>query len=105
MNTTVNINIDTDKLLEEISKLETQREALNNIFTNSTQEIKALDEDWQSDTSKVVDEEFVRFDTAANEYIEKIDSLINYLKDIVTDSYIEYETVENKLIDENIATN
>ena len=100
-----NINIDTDKLLEQIEKLEKQREALYTIFVNSVKENKTLNEDWQSDTSKVVDDEFVRFDTAAQQYLEKIDSLINYLKDVVSDSYIEYEQVENKLIDDNIATN
>ena len=100
-----NINIDTDKLLEQIEKLEKQKQSLTDLFNNSVNENKKLNEDWSSDTSKVVDEEFVRFDTAAQQYIEKIDSLINYLKDKVSDSYIEYENVENKLIDENIATN
>lgn len=103
--TNLNINTDTDKLLEQIEKLEKVKKDLTDIFGNSVNENKKLNEDWQSDTSKVVDEEFVRFDTAAQQYLEKIDSLINYLRDIVSDSYIEYENVENKLIDENIATN
>lgn len=101
----MNINIDTEKLLAEIDKLEKARNSMNDIFEASVNENKILDEDWSSDTSKVVDDEFKKFDTAQKEYIGKIDSLIEYLKDIVTDSYIEYETVENKLIDEKIATN
>ena len=51
------------------------------------------------------DDEFKRFDIAQKDYIAKIDTLIEYLKDVVTDSYIDYEAQENKLIDENIATN
>ena len=100
-----NINIDTEKLLEEIDKLQEARDSMNELFEASVNENKILNEDWSSDTSKVVDEEFKRFDDAQKEYITKIDTLIEYLKDVVTDSYIDYETQENKLIDENIATN
>jgi uncharacterized protein YukE len=101
----MNINIDTEKLLAEIEKLEKAKESLNTLFTDSVRENTELNEEFQSDTSRIVDEEFKRFDGAAKEYIEKIDSYINYLKDIVTASYIDYEVNENKLIDENIATN
>ena len=99
------IDIDTEKLLEQIGKLEKVRDFIKEIFENSVQENKNLNDDWSSDTSKVVDGEFVRFSTAAQDYIESLDGYIEYLKNKVTDSYIEYENIENKLIDDNIATN
>ena len=98
------IDIDTEKLLSEIDKLEKARNSIKEVFENSSKENKNLNEDWSSDTSQVVDGEFERFDKAGQEYIERLDGYIEYLKNKVTDSYIEYETVENQLIDENIAT-
>ena len=100
-----NINIDTEKLLEEIEKLQKARDSIKEIFETSVKDNQVLNDDWSSDTSKVVDDEFKRFDIAQKDYIAKIDTLIEYLKDVVTDSYIDYEAQENKLIDENIATN
>ena len=99
------IDIDTEKLLEEIEKLESAKNKIEEILNASTDGNKKLNEDWSSDTSKVVDEEFKRFDQAGKDYIEKLDGHINYLKDVVSNSYIEYEEVENQLIDDNIATN
>jgi len=101
----MNININTEKLLEQVEKLEKAKDSLNTLFSDAVKENTVLNEDYRSDTSKIIDEEFKRFDGAAKEYIEKLDSYINYLKDIVSDSYINYEINENKLIDENIATN
>ena len=86
------IDIDTEKLLSEIDKLEKARNSIKEVFENSSKENKNLNEDWSSDTSQVVDGEFERFDKAGQDYIERLDG------------YIEYETVENQLIDENIAT-
>ena len=100
-----NIDIDTEKLLDAIKKLEKARNDINTIFETSSKGNKTLNDHWSSDTSKVVDEEFDRFDKAAKDYISKLDGEIEYLKNTVTDSYIEYEDIENKLIDDNIATN
>ncbi len=101
----MNIEIDTEKLNAQIDKLEKVKARLESDFQNVNAETENMKPDWESKTSEVVYDEFSRFKSAAEDYIEDMDTYINYLKTAVNQSYIDYEDKQNKLIDENIATN
>ncbi len=101
----MNVNIDTNKLLEQIEKLEKEKNSMKELLDSSVKEQKELEDYWQSETSKKVDEEFKEFDEVRQEYTELVDGIIQYLKNVVVNNYVNYENKENELIDDNIATN
>jgi uncharacterized protein YukE len=101
----MNIGIDTEKLNAQIDKLEKTKNEIKNSFQTINTETNAMKESYDSKTSEVIYTEFDRFNKAAEDYIDDLDAYINYLKMAVNQSYIDYEDKENKLIDENIATN
>jgi len=100
----MNINIDTDKLLLQIEKLKSARDAMNEVFEKTLKENKESNEYWSSETSRQVDKEFEGFNNSKKEFILKMDIYIEYLKEIVAENYINFENQENKMIDEKIAT-
>ena len=101
----MNINIDTEKLNAQIDKLEKIKSDIQNTFQTINKETNDMKNYYESGTAEGVQEEFSRFNRAADDYVEDLDAYINYLKNVVNQSYIDYEKKENKLIDENIATN
>ena len=98
-------NIDTNKLLEQIDKLEEEKKLLSELLDTSVKEQKELEEYWSSETAKNVNEEFKEFDAVRLEYTELLEGIIEYLRHIVVSNYVDYENKENELIDSNIATN
>ena len=101
----MNIEIDTEKLNAQSERLEKAKNRLESDFQQINSETENMKPDSESKASEVVYNEFERFKLAAADYIEDMDAYINYLKTAVNQSYIDYEDKENKLIDENIATN
>lgn len=99
------VGIDTEKLNAQIEKLSQTKTDLDNLFKNVETETNNLKEDYESNGATVVYEEFNRFNSASRDYIDDLGTYIEYLKAVVNQSYIDYEDKENKLIDENIATN
>ena len=99
------VGIDTEKLNAQIEKLTQAKNDLDTLFKNVETETNNLKEDWESNGATVVYEEFNRFNGASKDYIEDLGTYIEYLKSVVNQSYVDYEDKENKLIDENIATN
>ena len=99
------VGIDTEKLNAQISKLESTKKDLESLFQNVEKDTNNLKEDWESNGSEKVYEEFNRFNLASKDYIADLGVYIDYLKNVVNQSYIDYENKENELIDENIATN
>ena len=100
----MNIGIDTEKLNAQIDKLEKTKNNLKNSFQQITAETNAMKESYDSKTSEIVYEEFDRFNRASEDYIDDLDSYINYLKTVVKQSYIDYEDKENALIDDKLTT-
>ena len=100
----MSVNIDTEKLLEEINKEEKENKALSELMDSSIKEQKELKDYWSSESSKKVDEEFQEFDEARQEYTELMNGIIKYLRKVVVNDYVNYENKENELIDSNIAT-
>ena len=99
----MNININTDKLKEEINKFTELNNNLKNRRTIIFKENEDLKEYYDSKTSKRINTEFDAFKKELEEYIEKNDRYINYLQKVVDEGYTEFEENENKLIDENIS--
>ena len=99
------VGIDTDKLNAQIEKLTQTKNDLDSLFKGVENETNSLKDDWESNGAAVVYEEFDRFNRASKDYIEDLGTYIAYLKDVVNQSYTDYEEKENKLIDDNIATN
>ena len=99
----MNININTDKLKEEIIKLTNLN---NNLKNRRTQIIKENDDSkefYESKTSKRINEEFETFKKELEDYINKNERYISYLQKVVDEGYTEFEDNENKLIDEKIS--
>lgn len=99
------VGIDTEQLNEQIEKLEKTKNDLQSLFQSVEMDTTKLKEDWESNGATVVYEEFNRFNNASKDYIEKIEASIDYLRNVVNQSYTDYENKENELIDNNIATN
>ena len=99
------VGIDTEKLNVQIKNLEKVKTDLQSLFQNVKTDTTKIKEDWDSNGATVVYEEFNRFNNASKDYIEKIEASIDYLRNVVNQSYTDYENKENELIDNNIATN
>ena len=99
------VGIDTEKLNAQIKNLEKVKTDLQSLFQNVKTDTTKIKEDWDSNGATVVYEEFDRFDVAAEDYMKKLETCIDYLNSVVNQNYIDYENKENELIDDRIATN
>ena len=99
----MNININTEKLNEEIIKLTELNNNLKDRRTLIFRENEDLKEYYDTRTSKKINTEFEMFKKELDEYINKNDRYIAYLKKVVEEGYTEFEEDENRLIDEKIS--
>lgn len=98
-----NINIDTEKLTEQIAKLKTVTKSFEQIFTRVKNDTNLLKEYWDSATSESVFESFEEFYNAVENVKQTFQKDIEFLEKTVNGSYIENNEGTNKLIDENFA--
>ena len=98
-----NINIDTEKLTEQIAKLKTVTKNFEQIFTRVKNDTNLLKEYWDSATSESVFESFEEFYNAVENVKQTFQKDIEFLEKTVNGSYIENNEGTNKLIDENFA--
>jgi len=98
----MNININTDKLKEEIEKFRLLNKNLKERYSSVVKENEDLKEYYDSKTSKKLNDQFANFKTELLAFIDRNDTYINYLQRVVNEGYVEFEEKENELIDKNI---
>lgn len=98
-----NINIDTEKLNEQIAKLKTVTKNFEQIFSKVKNDTNLLKEYWDTTTSESVFESFEEFYNAVENVKQTFQKDIEFLENTVNSSYIEQNEGTNKLIDENFA--
>ena len=96
------ININTDKLKEEIEKFRVLNNNLKQRYSAVVKENEDLKEYYDTRTSKKLNEEFDTFKSNLSNYIDRNDTYIDYLQRVVNEGYTEFEENENELIDKNI---
>ena len=99
----MNININIDKLKEEIEKFRILNNNLKTRYSSIVKENEDLKEYYDSKTSKNLNEQFISFKTELKDYIDRNDTYINYLQEVVNEGYVEFEEEENRLIEKNIS--
>ncbi len=103
MKTNMNINIDTEKLSEQITKFEEVNNKLKEEFEKDLNNNTNLKEYWDSKNATSVYEDFDDFKTSTESYISKNEEYIEYLKNIVKEGYIDFEDEANEEIDKKIS--
>ena len=96
------LQINTSLLSQEIEKIKTKRDRLNEIYQSLKINNEKLKDNWSSSTSEVV---FNNFEDFYSGYEVQLDNLKNDI-DFLTNIVKKYEMFENKnsqVIDENIA--
>lgn len=99
----MNININTDKLKEEIEKFKILNKSLKDRFSSIVKENEDLKEYYDSKTSKKLNDQFISFKTELSNYIDRNDKYIDYLQKVVNEGYVEFEEKEKELIEKNIS--
>ena len=103
MKTNMNINIDTEKLQEQITKFEEVNKNLKEEFENDLTKNTNLKDYWDSKNATSVYEDFDDFKTSTENYISKNEEYIDYLKTIVKQGYVDFEDEANEEIDTKIS--
>lgn len=98
-----NINIDTQKLTEEIAKLKSVNKNFEQIFSKVKSDTTLLKEFWDTRTSESVYESFEEFNKAVENVKQTFQKDIEFLENTVNGSYIAQNEGTNKSIDENFA--
>ena len=98
-----NINIDTEKLNDEISKIEEVNRNFDTLFKKIKDETEVLKDVWDTGTSESVFESFQQLYVALENVKQTFQKDVEFLKNAVSSTYTEEETQINKLVDEKIA--
>ncbi len=98
-----NINIDTEKLNDEISKIEEVNRKFDTLFKKIKDETEVSKDVWDTGTSESVFESFQQLYVALENVKQTFQKDVEFLKNAVSSTYTEEETQINKLVDEKIA--
>ncbi len=96
------MKIDTNLLSQEISKIKTKRDRLNEIYNEIKKNNSELKDNWKSLTSDVVFNNFEDFYTGYEEELNNLQNDIDFLNSIVS-KYEVFESKNNQTVDEKIA--
>ena len=83
-----NINIDTEKLTEQLAKLKTVTKSFEQIFNRVKNDTNLLKEYWDSATSESVFESFEEFYNAVDNVKQTFQKVIEFIEKTVNGSYI-----------------
>jgi uncharacterized protein YukE len=97
----MNLNIDTNALLEEVEKIRAKRERLNEIYTSLKKNNEVLKDNWNSKTSEVVFTNFEDFYTGFQNQLDNLQNDIDFLNALI-EKYKEFESKNSQVIDEKI---
>ena len=97
-----NLKIDTNALSDEVEKIKAKKERLSEIYDELKKNNEVLKDNWNSKTSEVVFNNFEDFYVGYQEQLNNLQNDINFLNTIIA-KYKEFESSNNKTIDENIA--
>lgn len=98
-----NINIDTEKLSQEIEKIRKINENFEDIFSKIKDNTNQLKDCWKTRTSESVFSSFEEFYSSLENVVSTFQKDIEFLEKVVNDNYIEEEKGINQLIDNKIA--
>ncbi|MBO5376476.1 MAG: hypothetical protein J6A52_06445 [Bacilli bacterium] len=97
------LNIDSSKLALEIEKLRKVSKDLEDILNKLKNENSILYDNWETRTSEQVFFDFDMFYKELETIKKTNDNDANFLQNVVNNSYVQFETNTNKLVDNNIA--
>ena len=100
MNT--NLKIDTKLLSQEVEKIKTKRNRLQEIFEALKKDNEQLKDNWNSKTSDIVYDNLIDFYKGYQEQLNNLQNDIDFLEALI-EKYTEFEEKNYKEIDENIA--
>lgn len=98
-----NLNIDSSKLSLEIEKLNEVSRDLEDLLSKLKNENSILRENWETNTSEQVYSEFETFYKVLESIKTTNDNDVSFLQGVVNDSYTQFDSNTNKLVDNNIA--
>ena len=98
-----NINIDTDRLTEEIEKIRNVNQNFEEIFSEIRKNTEGLKDYWKTRTSESVFTSFEQFYKSLENVVATFKKDIEFLENVVKSSYIEEEEGINRLVDDKIA--
>lgn len=100
MNT--NLKIDTKLLSQEVEKIRTKRNRLQEIFEALKKDNEQLKDNWSSKASDVVYDNLIDFYKGYQEQLNNLQNDIDFL-DALIEKYTDFEEKNYQEIDENIA--
>ena len=98
-----NLNIDTSKLSMEIEKLGEVSKNLEELLSKLKNENSILRDNWETNTSEQVYNEFESFYKVLESIKDTNDNDIKFLQNVVNSSYTQFDSNTNKLVDSNVA--
>lgn len=98
-----NVNIDTDKLVEEINKIKNVNKEFNEIFKQIKNNTETLKDYWSSMTSESVYSSFETFYTTLDNMENTFNTDVEFLEKTVKENYITEEKEINRIVDDKIA--
>lgn len=98
-----NVKINSELLNAEIEKLENVGKDIENLIANIRKENENLKEYWNTRTSEGVFTDFTVFYDILNDVKDTNDRDIDFLKNTVSDNYVNYEEKTDTLVDSNIS--
>ena len=100
MNT--NLKIDTKLLSQEVEKIKTKKNRLQEIYEQLKKDNEQLKDNWNSKTSDIVYDNLIDFYKGYQEQLNNLQNDIDFLEALI-EKYTEFEEKNYKEIDENIA--
>jgi uncharacterized protein YukE len=99
----MNIEINVNKVNEETNKLIDISQRLKEIEEESVSLTDTLKDYWESKTSEYFYKDFDQYKNEFDNYLEECTKIINYLQDVVSGGYKEFDETTNNKIDENFS--